>query len=84
MSLTLLAHILTATITLSLCVFAWWQPTKQFRTILHFFTLLSVGSGFLLTLDPTVLTRAFCIKLGVYLLMIFLTQVRLSLHSAKI
>lgn len=84
MSLTLLAHILTATITLGLCVFAWWQPAKQLRTILHLFTLLSVWSGFPLALDPTVLSRAFCVKLGIYLLLIALTHLRLSSYSAKI
>lgn len=74
----LLLHILTATVTLLICTYSWFRPTRQTSLVLNIFTILSLGSGVFLTLDASVLTRAFCIKLGVYLLLIALTRYRLD------
>ncbi len=74
----LVTHIISATFTLLICLYTWFKPTLQLRIILRLSTLLSVGSGVLLAMDPTYLTRSFCVKLGVYLLIIILTEYRLS------
>ena len=73
----LLLHILATTITLLICAFAWFRPTQQLRSALGIFTTLSLLSGGFLALEPRVLTRAFCLKLGVYLLMIVATYLHL-------
>lgn len=74
MSLSLLTHIISATLTLSLCLYTWFKPSLQLRNILRISSLLSIGSGVVLATNPTYLTRSFCVKLGVYLLIILMAE----------
>ncbi len=74
MSLALLTHIVSALSTLSICAYSWFKPSLQLRNILRISTFLSVGSGVVLATDPTYLTRNFCVKLGLYLLIILMTE----------
>jgi hypothetical protein len=77
MEISLVAHIVTATTTLMISTIAWFRPTYTMRVTLRTTTALSVLSGMLLVFEPDQLTRTFCIKLGVYLLLIALTEYRL-------
>ncbi|MBP9669976.1 hypothetical protein KBD75_01095 [Candidatus Woesebacteria bacterium] len=74
----LITHIISAILTLFICLYVWFKPTLQLRSTLRLSTLLSVGSGLVLSMDPTYLTRSFCVKLGIYLLIILLTEYRLG------
>ncbi len=78
MSYTLYIHIISAIFTLSICLYAWFKPSLQIRSLMRISTFISVGSGVLLATDPTYLTRSFCVKLGLYLLVILLTEYRLG------
>jgi len=70
-------HILTAAITLIICFYSWLRPSQLVQKVILGMTCLSLGSGVLLTLDPAHFTRAFCIKLGVYVFLIAITLYRL-------
>ncbi len=77
MTLVLLAHLATASITLLLCILAWLQPTHKIKIVFRVLTALSLGSGIILAIEPGHLNPAFCAKLGVYVLIIILTELKL-------
>lgn len=77
MSYTLLTHIIAAVLTLTMCTYSWFKPSQSIRSTMRLFTLLAVGSGIFLVADPTVFSRSFCVKIGLYLLFITLTEYHL-------
>lgn len=83
MNIVLLIHIASATITLITCVLAWYRPSEKIGKLLTKFTILSVVSGAIVTLDHYSITLAVCAKLGLYLLTIMTTQYMLYQTSKK-
>ncbi len=71
-------HIATAILTFSTAILALYRPTFQIRKIFRLFTISSVGSGILLGLTPGHFTRAFCLRLGLYLILILATELKLN------
>lgn len=78
----LLLHIISALTTLTTCVLAWIRPSKRMQTSLNILTILSLGSGLIVSLDQ-LFTRATCIKLGIYLVIIGSTKLMLRTKLAK-
>lgn len=79
----LLIHVISAVITLSLCVYSWFRVAKNITTYIWLSTILSTVSGFMVAFNNTGITKSFCVKIGAYLLMISLTQYRLYTRSIK-
>lgn len=61
-------HILTAVLTLTLCVFTWVRPTPKLLTPLIISSLVSIITGISVSLDYSLFT--ICAKLGIYSLAI--------------
>ncbi len=78
MGLILITHILTGSVNLVSCAIAWFYPTVNLKKSINVLTFASLGSGIMLTTNPGYLTRAYCAKLGVYILFIATTQSRQS------
>lgn len=61
-------HLVTAAITLILCVLSWFKPKPQLLNPLIIAALFSTSTGIAVSLDHPLLTV--CTKLGIYTLVI--------------
>lgn len=71
-------HLTTAILSFLSAILTLYRPSIFKRTIFRLLTLLSLGSGFLLTLSPGHLNRTTCLRLGLYLILIIATELYLS------
>jgi hypothetical protein len=74
----LITHVFSAILTLTVCAYSYFKPTRSIQKALYLSSGLSIVSGVWLSLSPGYLTGTTCVKLGVYLLIITLAQYKLS------
>lgn len=79
MSYILYAHIIAAILTLGISAYAWFRPSQPVILTMRLFTFLSVSSGIFLLADPAIFSSSYCVKLGLYLSFIALTEYRMHL-----
>ena len=74
----LLVHVITAIFTLSFSLFAWLHPFRSIRLYTRLLALVSFSTGIAVTAQSGNLDLVACTKLGIYLLILILTDLRLS------
>ncbi len=77
MSTLLLSHITLAILTFFTGISVWNLPNSKVKIWFRGFSLLSISTGILLSLDGP-LTLRVCARFGIYLFLIILTEYRMN------